>query len=240
MVDESLKDIKTSPFRLEKEIQSLIENNIKSVFGLSFVRSEYPIEGFRFDTLCFDDSTKSFVIIEYKRDKNYSVIDQGFSYLSVMLNNKSDLILEYNETDQKKLKRDEVDWSQSKVIFISPSFSVYQKESIGFKDLPIELWEIQKFEKGVVSLIQHKSRPSSVSINEIPQSDIIKKVGKEVRSYTEEDHVEYSNSDVVKELYYKYKTRLLDMLDNVTIKYLKYYIGFKSRTNFVGQVLKVL
>jgi hypothetical protein len=58
-----------------------------------------------------------------------------------MLNNKADFILEYNENCKDTLKRDDIDWSQSKVIFVSPSFTTYQKEAINFKDLPIELWK---------------------------------------------------------------------------------------------------
>jgi hypothetical protein len=91
--------------------------------------------------MAYDNETNSFVIIEYKRDKNFSVIDQGYAYLSLMLNNKADFILEYNENQEKTLKRKDVDWSQSRVVFISPSFTSYQKEAINFKDLPIELWE---------------------------------------------------------------------------------------------------
>lgn len=137
-----LENIKELPFRLEKEIQTLTENNLKTVFGLEFVKSELSLNDFRIDTLAFDKDAGTFIIIEYKRDKNFSVIDQGYAYLSLMLNNKADFILEYNENSMDSLKRNEVDWSQSRVIFISPSFTTYQKEAINFKDLPIELWEI--------------------------------------------------------------------------------------------------
>jgi hypothetical protein len=75
---------------------------------------------------------------------NFSVIDQGYAYLSLMLNNKADFILEYNENCKDTLKRDDLDWSQSRVIFISPVFNNYQKESINFKDLPFELWEVKR------------------------------------------------------------------------------------------------
>ena len=37
-----------------------------------------------------------------------------------MLNNKSDFILEYIESRDKSLKKENVDWSQSRVIFVSP------------------------------------------------------------------------------------------------------------------------
>jgi hypothetical protein len=85
------------------------------------------LKQFRIDTLAFDPEAKSFVIIEYKRDKTFSVIDQGYAYLLLMLNNKADFILECNESQHQSLKRTDVDWSQSKVIFVSP-FSLPTKE----------------------------------------------------------------------------------------------------------------
>ena len=69
------------------------------------------MQNFRIDTLAFDTETKSFVRIEYKRDRSFSVVDQGFAYLSLMLNNKADFILEYNERMKDNLKREDVDWS---------------------------------------------------------------------------------------------------------------------------------
>ena len=130
-----LKSVNSKPFKLEKDIQALIENNVQTLFDLEFVKSEFRIQNFRFDTLCFDKSNNSFVVIEYKKGHSYSVIDQGYSYLSTLLNNKSDFVLEYNETLGKTMKRDDVDWTQSKVIFVSPSFSIYQKTSVNFKNL---------------------------------------------------------------------------------------------------------
>jgi hypothetical protein len=66
----------------------------------------------RIDTLAFDNESKAFVIIEYNKDRNFSVVDQGTAYLNLMLNNKADFILEYNESlRSSSLKREEVDWS---------------------------------------------------------------------------------------------------------------------------------
>ena len=149
--DNKLSQIKEQPFKLEKEIQNLSEVSLKVIFGLEFVKSEFKLNNFRIDTLAFDVENKSFVVIEYKRDKNFSVIDQGYAYLSLMLNNKADFILEYNENSKKHLKKTDVDWTQSKVIFVSPSFTTYQREAINFKDLPIELWEIARYENNNIS-----------------------------------------------------------------------------------------
>ena len=97
-----LSKVKSVPFDLEKNIQKLVEQNVSTLFDIEFVKSELTFGSFRFDTLCFDNETNSFVIIEYKKGSSYSVIDQGYTYLSLLLNNKSDFILEYNETLNKK------------------------------------------------------------------------------------------------------------------------------------------
>ena len=125
--ENKLTEVQEIKFKLEKDIQRLTEQNLKTVFNLKFVRSEFPLKGFKIDTLAYDEENKSFIIIEYKRDKNFSVIDQGFAYLSIMLNNKADFILEYNESLSSNLKRSDIEWDQSRVIFISPSFTDYQR-----------------------------------------------------------------------------------------------------------------
>jgi len=51
------------------------------------------------------------------------VTQEGYAYLGLLLCNKAEFILEYNERKSQSLKRDDVDWSQSKVIFVSPQFT---------------------------------------------------------------------------------------------------------------------
>ena len=99
--------------QLESEIQLIVEENLENVLSLEFVSSEFMLRGFRIDTLGFDKETNAFVIIEYKKEKNFSVIDQGISYINLMLNNQADFILEYNKKKFRKLERKDVDWSQS-------------------------------------------------------------------------------------------------------------------------------
>jgi predicted transport protein len=229
-----LTDISTTSFKLEKDIQTLIENNLESVFGIQFVKTELTIKSFRIDSLAFDKENKSFVIIEYKKDLKFSIIDQGYTYLSLLLNNKSDFILEYNETLNTQLKRDDVDWSQSKVIFISPSFSDYQKHSVNFKDVPFELWEIKKFENDLISLTQHKvSSNESISTTIEDNETVVGKVSREVKLYTEEYHLEKKNlTNDIKERYYNLRERITT-LNDVEIIPRQLYIGFKLKSNFV-------
>ena len=135
-----LVSVKEKKIGLEKDIQALTEGNLSDIFGLDFIASEFPLNNLRIDTLAFDSETNSFVIIEYKRDRSFTVVDQGYAYLALLLNNKADFVLEYNEKNKKNLRKDDIDWSQARVIFIAQSFTKYQQEAIGFQDMPIELW----------------------------------------------------------------------------------------------------
>ncbi len=49
------------------------------------VKSEFQLNNLRIDTLAFDKESNSFVIIEYKRGVNFSVIDQGYAYLALLI-----------------------------------------------------------------------------------------------------------------------------------------------------------
>ena len=162
-----LASIKEKKIDLEKDIQKITEENLETIFGLKFVSSEFALHGFRIDTLAFDEEVKSFVIVEYKRDRSFSVVDQGFAYLALMVNNKSDFILEFNEKTNKNLKREDVDWSQSRVMFLANSFTTYQQNAINFKDLPIELWEVKVFDNDTIYFNQIISSNSQESINKL-------------------------------------------------------------------------
>jgi len=231
-IEKRLEYIKEKPFKLEKEIQSLTEENLKTILGLDFVKSEFALNNFRIDTLAFDREANAFVIIEYKRDKNFSVIDQGYAYLSLMLNNKADFILEFNENLDKTLKRNDVDWSQSRVLFISPAFTNYQREAINFKDLPIELWEVKRFENKSVSYEQIQKAGAQESIKTISKTDeTIDNVAKEIKVYSEQEHLENVNEEII-ELYKRFKSAIQN-LDNLEIKPKKKYIAFVAGHNVI-------
>jgi hypothetical protein len=218
--------IELTPFRLEKEIQLVIEKNTETFFGLELVCSEFSIGEFRIDSLCFDSVSNSFVLIEYKKGSSYSVIDQGYSYLSLMLNNKSDFIIEYNERLNKSLKRDDVDWTQSRIIFISQSFSSYQKNSINFKNLPFELWEIKRFDNDTIVLNKHNStsKESIDTIGNVESSTLIDNVSKEIQVIDEEYHT--NKLDTINlEKWNELKQRFLE-IENISMEIKKPYISF--------------
>ena len=65
---------------LEKELQTLIEQNMETFFGVRFLKSEYAITNGRMDSIGIDENNSS-VIFEYKLSQNENVINQGLFYL---------------------------------------------------------------------------------------------------------------------------------------------------------------
>jgi len=235
--NDTLSRVTEQPFIVERDLQRLVEKNINTIFGISFVSSEFELNDLRVDTVGFDNESNSFVIMEYKRDKNFSVIDQGYAYLALMLNNKADFILQYNEQTDKPLKKDQVDWSQSKVIFISPEFTPYQRKAIEFRDLPIELWEVTRYLHNIILFNQIKSPDKSESIAKISRSEVIERVSREVQAYTEDYHLNHT-TDAIRSLYTELREKILLLGTNISIKPKAKYIAFIRKTNFVDVVVR--
>ena len=226
-----LAEIREQQFPLESEIQRLTEANLHDLFELDFVKSEFELHGLRIDTLAFDNESKAFVIIEYKKDRNFSVVDQGMAYLNLMLNNKADFILEYNESSHfsHNLKREEVDWSQSRIIFISPEFTKYQQHAIGFKDLGIQLWEVHKYNNGLLVFNEVKSPITKEPITAIAKNNaVVRKVTEEIKVYSEEDHLK-SVDDKVKEMYSELKAAILTLGNDIEMRTKKKYVAFRRK-----------
>ena len=225
----NLNEVEQIPFKLEKDIQSLVEVNVESVFNLKFIHSELSVDKYRIDTLCFDEENNSFVIIEYKKGKSYSVIDQGYTYLQLLLNNKSDFLLVLSQYFNKILRMEDVDWSQSRIIFVSPSFNSYQKDSVNFKGLPFELWEIKRYSNDTVVLNEHRSnsKESIETLNPTTNSTI-SQVSKEVKVYMEDEHTSKMNNTIL-ESWTELKEELLE-LGGVEFIPKRHYIGL----NFEG------
>ena len=226
-----LQQVKEKPFKLESEIQKIFENNLQQIMGLQLVRTEFTIKNKRIDTLAYDKQTNAFIIIEYKRDKNYSVVDQGLTYLNLMLQNKAEFILTYNETLTDTLHSKDVDWSQSRVAFVSPSFTENQISASDFKDFGIELWEIKQFDNATISINSIKKSTSAPSIKPLLENnDKLKDIKENIKVFSEEDHFN-NGSEASIELYEKVKSSILNLADSIEIKPQKYYIAFKKGNN---------
>lgn len=235
--NKRLTSINEISISLERDIQQITEDNLETLFGLKLIKSEFQLHNLRIDSLAFDEENQSFVIIEYKKGTNYSVIDQGFSYLSLMLNNKADFILEYNDRVSKPIKREDVDWSQSKVLFVSPSFGTYQLNAINFRNLPFELWEVKKYEKDMYSYTEIRASEQSEDIENIIKDPNIEKVTKEVKVYTVDGHFP-EKRELARELFDVLRQRVLGLSDSMQEVPTKYYVAYKVPYN--GKLQNIL
>lgn len=231
-----LKEVKEKPFKLEKDIQKVFESNLPAIMGLELVKSEFTIKNKRIDTLAYDPQACAFIIIEYKRDKNISVVDQGFTYLSLMLENKADFILEYNEGLKKTMKREDIDWSQTRVAFVSTNFTDNQIQATNFKDIAIELWEVKQFDNDTIIINSVKKSNSAESIKPLTQNkEALKKVTEEIKVYTEDEHISKS-TEHISELYQKFKQGIIQLADEIEIKPKKMEIGFRKESKVFADV----
>lgn len=191
---------------------------------MEFITTEFALNNLRIDTLAFDSESESFVVIEYKRGSSYSVIDQGFAYLSLLLNNKADFILEYNEKCGKKLRKDDIDWSAIRVIFVADSFTRYQQDAINFKDLPIELWEMKQFSDDMIILNPIRATNTAESVKTITNlSSEMKEVQKEVRTYTINDLIK-SDWNESREIFDEISKFIQNLDPNLQEKINKHYV----------------
>jgi len=233
--NKKLSIIQEADFTNERELQHLCEQNLQLLLNLEFVATEFTVANFRIDTLAYDKEAKAFIIIEYKNKKISSVVDQGYSYLSIMLNHKADFVLEYSKKIGKVHAINDINWAQSKIIFVSPHFTQYQMGAINFKDLPIELWKIKKFTNNAISFEQITAMNATAKISEVvpiqsnQNAELIKEI-KEIKTYSEEDLVAISNEDI-QELYSTIKEFILNENEEIQVKATKLYVGFyKNRS----------
>jgi len=224
---DKLEEVSLIPFKLEKDIQALVEKNTESIFELEFIESEFRVEKYRIDSLCFDLENNSFVIVEYKKGSSYSVVDQGMTYLQLMLNNKADFLLRLSQHKGKVLEMKDIDWSQSKIIFVAESFNSYQKDSVNFDNLPFELWEIKRFTNYTIVFNKHKSNSNESigSLTDTKKKSAFNEINKEVKVFTEQDHLSKSDNLIV-EKWNELKELMIE-LDGVEIVYKKSNISLK-------------
>ncbi len=235
--NDKLVELEEKNFKLERDIQNIFEANLQTIMGLMLVCSERTIKNRRIDTLAYDEQTNAFVIIEYKRDRNSSVFDQGVTYLQLMLQNKADFVLELSNLQKRFITKEDIDWTQSRVVFVSPSFSDIQIQATDFKDFAVELLEVKRFDKDTLVINPIKKSRTAESIKPLAQQDKeLKKITDEIVVYDETYHYDNSTEEMV-ELYEKFRAAILNLTDGIEIKPQKYYVAFKKDTNIVDIAL---
>lgn len=231
--DKKVKLIEEQHFDAEKDVQKLIENNLYDIFPdlkLTFIKTEFTIGEFRFDSVAFDEKNKVFYILEYKNVQKRSLVDQGVAYLKTLLDRKYDFVNLLEEAKGIEIKANAVDWASTRVLFIAPSYNNYQLKIAELNNAPFTLYKFSKYTNGLFALDKIENKKT----DGVDFKDLLgfegKEITKEIKVYSENDHLD-SASQKVKDLYDVLKTKILDIDGDISIEPKKEYIAFKGTTN---------
>ena len=231
-----LKEIEQTMYSKDKleEYESVIHEMVEKNLGKDFFSEKEFLDSkptFKLpdgdrvipDTVTFDTTLQTFVIIDYKNLKDNDLLSQGMDYVRLFTTNKADLVLLHNKKMKNQLSLDDIEWDEAKVIFISPEYSNRQLRAV--TQLPkIELFKIAKFGTDHYTLTretnQQKTSRAKVSHDTKGKTKKKKHLQLEEGSGTVEDYLagQYSLNtagkptkipdEPIKELYRKLKNRI--------------------------------
>lgn len=157
-------EVQGSGLALERSLQTLIEQNLSTFLGVTFLASEFPTgpeHGGRMDTLGLDEN-KCPVIIEYKRSTNMNVINQGLFYLDWLVTHRGDfemLVLKTLGVEAAQA----VEWSSPRLICNAGDFNKFDAHAIKQMNRNIDLIRYVKFGEDHVLLEQINAAVAPVS-----------------------------------------------------------------------------
>lgn len=223
-----VKKITIKDLDLEKNLQSLFENNLEEILNIVFLSHEYSTSfGGRIDTLGIDKNGSP-CIIEYKKSQNDNVINQGLSYLRWLLDHKAD----FEILCQIKKIDIEIDWDSPRVICIAESYNKFDLDTADILPINIELLRYRIYEENILYI-----EPENYQKVRIPTSGIVKKTkqDKEKRlqeTYTINDHLGKASKEI-QSIFFKLREKITSLDENIKEEPKKLYIAYKLATNFV-------
>ena len=225
-LNEGVKECTSSEVVLEKELQTLIEQNMEIFFGVRFLKSEYAVTNGRMDSIGIDENNSP-VIFEYKRSQNENVINQGLFYLDWLLDHKADFkLLVIDKLGMEAA--DNIDWSVPCVICIAHDFTKYDMHAVNQMQRNIKLVSYRRYDNGML-LLEHLNTPII--------KPIIENVGDEngIKNSTPKTHLEKlaTISENMKNLYHSICDFIESLGDDIVSNQLKLYLAYKKVQNMV-------
>ena len=227
-------------FKLEKEIQTLIENNLQIVFNCKFVATEFSTgneHAGRIDTLALSEDNNP-VIIEYKKVESSELVNQSLYYLSWIKDHKGDFQIAVNKATGKEV---EVDWSDVRVICIAPGYKKYDLHAVQMMGANIELWQYRFYDTNSIYLEEVFRRSAALSATtaiEQGKNPVMVEAGKKAAqtrltgSYTFEEHLNCGD-DNIQNILLDLRDFILSIDESIEESPKKFYIAYKVSQNFV-------
>ncbi|WP_198588131.1 DUF5655 domain-containing protein [Geodermatophilus chilensis] len=216
---------------LEKSLQTLIEHNMETLFGVRFVASEYSTgtrHGGRMDSLGIDENGNP-VIFEHKRAVNENVITQGLFYLDWLMDHRGDFKLLVQERLGANVV---VDWSNPRLVCVAGDFTRYDQYAVAQMNRSIELVRYRYYGGQLLALELVASTTANATAAGQPSGAASGNgtsgggTSKTVTQY-------YDDADQqVKDLYDALEQYLVSLGDDVTKIVNRNYIAFRRLKNF--------
>ena len=225
-LNERVKECTSSEVVLEKELQTLIGQNMETFFGVRFLKSEYAITNGRMDSIGIDENNSP-VIFEYKRSQNENVINQGLFYLDWLLDHKADFKLLVIDKFGMEVAEN-IDWSVPCVICVARDFTKYDMHAVNQMQRNIKLVSYRRYDNGMF-LLEHLNTPTVKSI--------VENGGDEngAKNNTQKSHLEKlaAISENMKNLYHSICDFIESLGDDIVSNQLKLYLAYKKVQNMV-------
>ncbi|WP_322509749.1 DUF5655 domain-containing protein [Anaerolinea sp.] len=246
--DRKLTGLSQTNFAFEKELQTLIERNLETVFNCRLIQSEFSTgvqHSGRIDTLALSEDNNP-VIIEYKKIESSELINQSLYYLAWLKDHKGD----FERAVQKAIRNSvDVDWSEIRVICIAPNYKKYDLYAVQMMGANIELWTYHLFDNRLLYLEKVIQTGYTPLVSEERQAVINGKnpvmvaAGKKAALtratavYTFEEHLE-GKSDGIKELAFAIQEFITGLDSTIQEVPKKNYIAYKTSQNIVCMELQ--
>lgn len=224
-IKDGVHQLASAEVLLEREIQSLIERNMETFFGVRFLRSEYAITNGRMDSIGIDENNCP-VIFEYKRSSSENVINQGLFYLDWLLDHKADFkLLVIEELGMEAAE--EIDWSLPCVICVANDFTKYDLHAVNQMQKNIKLVKYRKYGNELV-LFEHLNAPI---VKPIQSSDS----EENRRGYEQKTHLEKLSTipAALKIIYEDICSYIESLGDDIVANQLKLYLAYKKVQNLI-------
>lgn len=222
-IGSAVKERTASTVLLEKQLQTTIEQNMETFFGVRFLKSEYAITSGRMDSIGIDENNSP-VIFEYKRSTSENVINQGLFYLDWLLDHKADFKLLVIEKLGMEVA-EQIDWSVPCVICIANDFTKYDVHAVNQMQKNIKLVKYRKYGDDLL-LFEHLNAPMVKPVAEV-------NVTSTTTTYTQKTHLEKlaTASNHFKTLYASLCDYIESLGDDLVANQLKYYLAYKKVQN---------
>ncbi len=228
-VGQKAKELAGSAMALEKSLQVLMEQNLETLLGVTFLASEYstgPKHGGRIDSLGMDENGCP-VIIEYKRATNENVINQGLFYLDWLM----DHCAEFQLLVQERLGHqaaEKIDWSAPRLLCIAGGFSKYDEHAVKQMNRNIELIRYKRFGDDLLLLELMNAVSAGSAAGSKSQGST---AGSAHSNKTITETLETLQGPLL-DLYEELRAYLNALGDDVQEKTLRLYVAFKRIKNF--------